>query len=144
MKLHLLATLVFAVLATPAVAESRVCSLKDQQWISNELPSLSSWPAIHKSFKKYVPQCDDGFIAEGYTESVVVLLANHWPSVQEFSAIAKRDPGFRKFVLHHIDASADPDDLKRIESQAKNNCPPKQEAICSEIHSAAVRAIKDL
>lgn len=48
-------------------------------------------------------------MAEGYTEAVVVLLAKRWSSVHELAAVAKRDPSFGKFVLRHINASADPE-----------------------------------
>lgn len=141
---HMLAVLAITVFALPATAENTVCSLKDQYWVSNELPGLKTWAAIHKSFQQYAPQCDDGFVAEGYTEAVVVLLARRWKSIRELAAIAKRDPNFEKFVLRHINASADPDDLNRIRSQAANQCLAKHQVLCSSIHAAASEAIKDL
>lgn len=139
---HLLITLAATVLALPASAESTACSLKDQYWVSNELPGLKTWAAIHKSFQQHAPQCDDGFIAEGYTEAVVVLLAHRWQSIRELTTITKHDLKFEKFVLRHINASADPDDLKRIQLLASSQCPAKHKALCSSIYAAATEAIK--
>ena len=144
MIIRSLAVLLLVVLALPVSAAEATCPLSYQRWISNELPSLKSWGALHKSFRKYVPRCDDGFMAEGYTEAVVVLLAKRWSSVHELAAVAKRDPSFSKFVLRHINASADPDDLNRIKEQAATQCSSKHKALCSAVHGAAVKAIEDL
>jgi hypothetical protein len=137
-----LAVLIFAVLTLPVSAAETACSMNDQHWLSNELPSLTSWRAIRRSFQRYVPQCDDGFIAGGYSEAIVVMLSHRWSSLHELATVANRNPQFGKFVLQHIDASADLDDLKRIKAQAANQCPPKHQTLCVSIHTAAVEAIK--
>lgn len=144
MIVRLPAVLLLAVFALPVSAADATCSLSDQQWISNELPGLKSWGSLHKSFQKYVPRCDDGFVAEGYTEAVVVLLAKHWSSLHELALATKRDLAFGEFVLRHIDSSADSGDLKRIKEQAATQCSSKHKALCSSIHAAAVKAIRDL
>lgn len=144
MIVRLPAVLLLAVFALPVSATDTTCPLSDQQWIANELPGLKSWGSLHKSFQRYVPRCDDGFIAEGYTEAVVVLLAKHWPSLHELASVTKRNPAFAKFVLRHIDASADPGDLKRIKEQAATQCSSEHKALCSSIHAAAAKAITDL
>lgn len=144
MIVRLPAVLLLAVFALPVSAADATCSLSDQHWISGELPGLKSWGSLHKSFQEYVPRCDDGFIAEGYTEAVMVLLAAHWSSLHELALVAKRDPAFREFVLRHINSSADSGDLKRIEEQAATQCSSKYKALCSSIHAAAVKAIRDL
>lgn len=144
MIVPLLAIVIFMAFALPVSAAGTDCSLNEQQWLSSELPGLKSWRALHRSFQKYVPRCDDGFIAEGYTEAVVVLLARHWSSLHELAAVAKHDPAFRKFVLRHIDASADPGDLKCVREQAAKQCASKHQALCSSIYAAAVKAIGEL
>lgn len=144
MIVRLPAVLLFVAFALPVSAADTGCSLSDQQWISNELQGLKAWNSLHKSFQKYAPRCDDGFIAEGYTEAVVALLAKRWSSLHELASIAKRDPAFGKFVLRHIDSSADSSDLKRIKEQAATQCSSKHKALCSSIHAAAVQAIRDL
>jgi hypothetical protein len=139
-----LAILIFATFTLPVSAADTACSLNDQQWLSNELPGLKSWRALHNSFQKFVPQCDDGFVAEGYTETIVVLLAQRWSSLHELATVVKRDPAFGRFILRHIDASADPGDLKRVQEQAAGQCSSKHQSLCSSIHAAAVKAIGDL
>lgn len=139
-----LVTLLFIFFIAPAFAVDSTCTLTDQHWLSKELPRLKVWEAIHESFRKYAPQCDDGFIAEGYTDAVVVLLTHHWSSLSELAAIVKRDPKFLEFIVRHINASADPDDLKQLLSHATNQCPPENKAICVPIHSATNVAIKEL
>jgi hypothetical protein len=139
-----LVTLIFALLISPAFAEGAACTLSDQHWLSKELPRLKAWDAIHESFRKFTPQCDDGFIAEGYTDAIVVLLSHHWSSLPELVAISKRDSNFIKFVVRHINASADPDDLKQLLSQVANQCPPENKEICVRIHSATNSAISEL
>ena len=137
-------TLILALLTMPAFAADTACSLKDQYWISSELPRLKTWKAIHESFQKFTPQCDDGFIGEGYTDVVVVLLSHHWSSLPGLAALVRGDTKFEKFILRHINASADADDLKQLLMQSEKQCPPKHKAICLSIHSATHSAIKEL
>jgi hypothetical protein len=143
MIVRFLAALAFVVFAQPAAADAG-CSLNYQQWLSKELSRLKTWRAIHESFRLYVPRCDDGFLAEGFTEAAVVLLARRWAYVRELAAMVKHDRDFGTFDLRRIDASADPANLKEVQVQAAERCPSKHKAICSSIHTAAAEAIKNL
>ena len=143
MIIRSLVVVLFAVIAVPVSAAETTCSLSEQRWISNELPNVKSWASLYKSFRQYGPRCDDGFIAEGYTEAVVMLLAKRWSLLHELAAVAKRDPSFGQFVLRHIDASAATDDLFRIKEQAGTQCFLKHKAFCASIQGAAVKAIED-
>ena len=118
--------------------------LDDQKWISNELPSLTSWSRIYASFKMNVPGCDDGIFGEGYTESVAKMLSEKWQFLSELKALTDKDTLFRLFVLKHIDASADPDDLKRIYKNATQSCKKEYSELCMAIASASQKAIQDL
>jgi hypothetical protein len=140
---RLLVTLLSVLFIAPAFAVGTTCTLNDEHWLSQELPRLKSWKAVHESFQKYTPQCDDGFFGEGYTEAVVVLLSQHWSSLPKLAAIAKRDPKFEDFVLRHINASADPDDLNSLLTQSATQCPQGHKKICVSIHTAANLAIKE-
>jgi len=131
-------------ISTYASAEVRECSIEEQRWLDKELPLLTSWPRIHASFLRNVPECDDGFFAEGYTEAVVKMLAVRWQSLPELRAFKKNDPKFFAFVLKHIDASADGNDLKQIRANAKQRCAPENRDLCSLIEQAAERAIQEL
>jgi proteic killer suppression protein len=43
----------------------------------NAVDTMKSWSSIYSGFKKY-KSCDDGGVAEGFTEAVVHLLASDW------------------------------------------------------------------
>ena len=139
---RLLVASAFTLFSMSAFADGKACSPDIERWFSKELPSLKSWQAIHRSFQK--APCDDGIFAEGYSDAIVVMLARHWRALPDLAALVKHDPQFEKFVLRHIDATTDPEDLKQVQTQAGSICPPKHKALCSSIGSAATLAINEL
>jgi len=126
------------------IAYSGECLLDDRKWINEELPSLTSWSRIYASFKTNVPGCDDGIFGEGYTEAVAKMLSEKWQLLTELKALTDNDPRFRLFVLKHVDASADPDDLKRIYKNATQSCKKEYSELCTALASAAQKAIQEL
>jgi hypothetical protein len=70
---------VFLFACLPPLAYSGECLLDDKKWISEELPSLTSWSRIYASFKTNVPGCDDGIFGEGYTEAEVGAVGKDAP-----------------------------------------------------------------
>lgn len=106
----------------------------------DEADQLRTWDALYKSYKSY-RLCDDGAIAEGYSDSVARILAHHWGTLPRFASLGKEDDGFRKFVLRHIDATDDTEDLAVIEKNAKGRCPAGLTALCGDISRRAHRAI---
>jgi hypothetical protein len=103
---------------------------------------LKTWPEIYAGFSRY-HRCDDGGIAEGFSEAVVHQLASDWGSLAQGAAIMRKHTGFRRFVLRHIDATTNDDDLERIRQLSSADCPRDIEDICRDIHTAAERAIKE-
>ena len=83
-------------------------------------------------------------MAEGFSEAVVSQLAHRWHALADFGRKSKGDAAFRSFVLRHIDASVDENDLKLLLSNAKSRCPKDLSALCSEIQLATELAIKAL
>jgi hypothetical protein len=61
-------------------ASELLCSLEDAKKAERDASTLKNWDEIYKASKK-IAHCDDGDIAEGYSESVTRLLANDWASV---------------------------------------------------------------
>jgi len=100
-----------------------------------------SWEELHNLFKKF-PGCDDGVIAEGYSDFVARALAKQWPRLPELRKLIAQDPAFRAFVLLHIDATADSDDLSKAAANAREQCPSGAAELCSAIRSAAEKAIR--
>ena len=139
----LIATAAMVLIVGPRV-HAVECTLDDQQWIDDELPRLKSWSSIYESYRAYTPQCDDGFLAEGYTEAVVKMLSARWVTVHELARLARRDPAFRRFVLKHVDASADPDDLRKVLTKATRHCPRKLGGLCASLATAAKAALEQV
>jgi hypothetical protein len=121
---------------------AKECTLRDEEWIGHEYPSLKSWFNIYTSYKSYTPQCDVGFWAEGYTHAVVEMLSAHWKKLDDFERLARQDAAFRLFVLRHVDASADPDDLHKVLTNATRRCPREHRALCKSVANAVKAALK--
>jgi hypothetical protein len=120
------------------------CRLSDQQYL-DQLLRLNDWNALHAFYKRYLPACpDDGVFAEGYSDLTVRTLAKHWETTPQLQALVARDPPFRAFVLRHIDASTDPDDLNQALHNATTQCPAEAATLCKDIAASAQAAIKDL
>ena len=139
MRMLLLAA---ALLIASTCSAASKCSDADAQAAETTTGTLKTWSAIYSGFKSY-GRCDDGGIAEGFTEAVVHLLASKWDSLPKAASLAKKDPAFRTFFLKHIDASADTDELKKIYSFAQSECPKKLRNLCAAIQSEAGRAIDE-
>lgn len=106
--------------------------------------TLRDWDTFHMAYMRYRP-CDDGAIAEGFTESVVRILVGNWASLEKLSKFAKKDPSFLRFVYRHITSSADPKDLTRIRNNLKKiGCATASCEICREIELAVIRALDEM
>ncbi len=115
-----------------------VCSSADAQAAEQSSATLDSWQSIYAAHKRF-GHCDDGAIAQGFTESVVHLLATRWSSLAEAQRLFAKDPSFQQFVVRHIDASADSAELGQIAALAKQQCPVSDRLLCNQILKAALR-----
>ena len=122
-------------LATSPV-EARQCSRADAQAAGAIAGSLSSWHSIYAAYERY-GRCDDGAIAEGFTDSVVHLLATNWASLSDAQGLIAKNPSFRSFVVSHVNASADSDEIAQVAALAATRCPPSATSLCKEIVGAA-------
>src|SRR6185437_12853213 len=104
--------------------------------------TLTSWQTIYSVYERY-HSCDDGGVAEGYSNGVVHLLATHWNKLPTLDALAKKHPPFREFVLSHIDATADTDELQEIVAFSKSQCRPSLTTLCKAIGRAAASAVQE-
>jgi hypothetical protein len=116
------------VFSRPACAHEN-CSAAEAIKAETESSSLESWDALHRAYNQY-KQCDDGAIAEGYSDTVARLLTRHWASVSELDAIARKDAGFRNFVIRHIDSLMSPSEAKTILANAFSKCPSGSNELC--------------
>lgn len=105
---------------------------------------IMNWTVLHDAYLRFLP-CDDGAIAEGFTDIAVRILAYRWASLGELGTIAKSDPQFLRFVYRHITSSADPEDLKQIQNNLKKyGCLKTNRKICREIELAVSEALKEM
>jgi hypothetical protein len=137
-----LACLVGTLFAGTARAEEHLCTTTEGRLALEEAVTLRSWGALYRSFKKF-GHCDDGAIAEGYSESVARILADHWNTLPRFVELAAKNATFRAFVLRHLDATLNTDDLEKIEKSASARCPANLGKTCSDLAKQADQALKE-
>lgn len=122
-------------------ADSRVCSKEEAQEAESVAATATSWRQLYQQYKLYA-HCDDGAIAEGFSEAVTRLLSGRWRDIRELKAILEDDRRFREFVFRHIDETVPADRLDSIARNAAKRCPRNMKSLCSDIASAAASAKK--
>ncbi len=128
--------------ARAATAQVQPCTTTEAQRALDKADRLRTWEALYSSYNKF-KSCDDGAIAEGYSESVARILADHWNTVRRFAQLADNDLSFRAFVIRHIDATLNIDDVQKIKNAALAHCPNGLRTTCSDIARQAEFALKD-
>jgi len=86
----------------------------------------------------------DGVYAEGYSDFVARSLAEHWDRLEELVKLTASDKAFGDFVLRHIDATADENDIHLLLSNAHHKCPASAGSLCSRIIEAGNSARKEM
>jgi hypothetical protein len=115
---------------------ARKCTTQDAKAADSDLDHLTSWAAVHRSFRRY-KQCDDASIGEGYSDKIVILLTEHWPAITELSKLIQADPQFGDFVIWHVDELMSPKQGKIIIDNATNHCPNGLSALCRRLDAQA-------
>jgi len=130
----------FTLAVNNVLAEEKSCSETEAMAAEDEAGSLKSWQDIYSSYKKY-SHCDDGAIAEGYDDSITILLANNWGSLKDLKRLVEIDKDFLKFILRHTGATADSKDIQKVYDNASQRCPKDSSNLCSLIRKAAEDAL---
>ncbi len=108
-----------------------------------ELSRSRTWADLHRWFRAFFPDCDDGYLAEGVSEFVTALLAKDWSNLRKLDRETRADADFEHFVLTHIDATADSGNLRVILDNARNRCPQRLAKICASIETAVENALQE-
>ncbi|MFZ0980468.1 MAG: hypothetical protein WAN23_13795 [Candidatus Acidiferrales bacterium] len=138
-----LAAILFLLSGIPIAAAQRgQCSAVEEQRAEMQADTLRTWDTLYKSYKLY-GKCDDGAIAEGYSESVARILVDHWNTLPRVANLVAKDARFRRFVLGHVDSTLDLNDLKKIRANAKRQWPSGLSAICAELTKETDAALKE-
>ena len=82
-------------------------------------------------------------MAENFSENVVRLLAKDWKHIADLERIVGSDRNFRRFVLNHIDATTDANDLRAIVSNSHNRCRTTNKQLCGAVEDRAKSALKE-
>lgn len=110
------------------------CSGELYRHAESALPAASTrWPALHRHWRQYAA-CDDGALAEGYSEAVVRLLLERpqWPALNR---ITTQDAHFRHWLLGNVDESVSTADLQQLQVQTAT-C---SSALCHAVQQALAR-----
>jgi hypothetical protein len=139
---RLVAIFVLMFSAYIACAQQHPCTAAEAQRAEADTDTLRSWDALYSSYRLY-QRCDDGAIGEAYSEGVARVLVDHWRTLPRLANLAKRDSRFRRFVIAHVDATLNIDDIKKIKTNAKTRCPSELSAICTDLTNEADAALKE-
>lgn len=131
---------VMLLLTLSAPIEARICTPKEAEAAEAVAATAKSWRQLHQFYKRY-SHCDDGAIAEGFSDSVTSLLADHWQEINQLEVVLRGDSSFRKFVLQHIDQTVPLDRLYRIAENAHKRCNQAHKILCRDIEAAAIKSI---
>lgn len=123
-----------------ALADKRTCTKEEAKSAEAVAATAVSWRQLHQQFESY-SHCDDGAIAEGFSESVSLLLANRWRDIHQLDVMAISQSAFRGFVIRHIDETAPKDRLERIGINAREQCPQDIKNLCREIEIRVIQVL---
>jgi hypothetical protein len=125
-----------------AYAQKHACTEGEGRHALNEAATLRSWDALYRSYKSH-RQCDDGGVGEGYSESIARILVDQWNTLPQFTRLAKIHTEFRAFVIRHVDATLNTDDVKKIRKKAETQCPTGLRSFCIDLAKQANSALRE-
>ena len=138
-RLTAVAALLLGTSAFASGTSKKPCTENEAVQAENSVDSLTDWDRVYRAYKNF-SQCDDGAIAEGYSDAVGKLLANDWTNFDRLRTLAKTDRGFLQFVLKHIDATLPDDILQKISANARSACPAGDQNLCRMVARASAKA----
>ncbi len=129
------------IMCSNSPAKNRSCAINEAIEAETSISTLKDWAAIYDSFKKF-RHCDDGSIAEGYSNAIVHTLADQWDEMETLVRFALTDVDFYKFILKHIDASTDKSELEMVLTNSGKHCIKLNGTICDAINKRAKSALE--
>jgi hypothetical protein len=138
-RLIVVAILLLGTSAFASGTSKKPCTETEAVQADKVVDSLTDWDRVYRAYKKF-SQCDDGAIAEGYSDAVGKLLANDWTNFDRLRTLANTNRGFLRFVLKHIDATLPDDILQKISTNARSACPAGGQNLCRMVASASAKA----
>lgn len=121
-----------AVAPTVAAADTIACGMNMATQAEAAIDSVDNWQKLFEHFHAY-GRCDDGALAEAYSDRVAALLATQWASIRKLDRLVKGNAAFRIFVLRHVDSLMSPEQARTIAESAKRRCPKVAKALCADL-----------
>jgi hypothetical protein len=112
-------------------ATQRVCTEAEVREAQKEADQLRDWDSVYRSFKRFA-HCDEGGIAEEYSDSVGRLLARDWKHLNSFVRLSA-DQDFEQFVIRHVDETMSEDEAALVINNARLHCPLGAKRLCKSI-----------
>jgi len=112
-------------------ATQKPCTNAELREAQKEADQLKDWDSVYRSFKRFA-HCDEGGIAEAYSDSVGRLLARDWKHLDAFVRLTS-DQDFEQFVIRHVDETMSEDEAALVINNARLHCPPGAKRLCRSI-----------
>jgi hypothetical protein len=127
-------TLLLCLASFGQCAYGKECAERDGYAAEVVTDYLDSWQNVAQFYKQF-QDCDDGGVAEGVSDAVARLLANHWNRLQDLLKRTSVDAAFEAFVVKHLDETDNGNDLRQIALLAKSKCPVGASELCKKLSS---------
>jgi hypothetical protein len=146
MRIFFTAVVITMLVAFPIRASAKAstqdhCDEMQDKWLHQADPK--TWSGLYRLFKEF-GECDDGAIGEGFSEDVAQLFLKQWTHLDALSHFIASDKSFKTFVLQHIDATLDENELKAIDDNSRSHCPPGEAKLCRSIEIQARHSLEGL
>jgi hypothetical protein len=124
-----------------AVADQNCPAAKYIQAEETLISARHTLYALYQHFQ-ILGACDDGGLAEGYSDAVVQILGQKWGQFENFPATSKSNPEFRLWILKNINSSVSAQDLKKIIVNSDKCIIDRVETLCGQIRMAAEKLFR--
>ncbi len=94
----LIATTIVLTLSNGSTTQVANCSSADARAAEEGVDRLRTWADLHRAFARFAA-CDDGAIAEGWSDFVARTLATRWNRTTDLQRLVAKDEAFRNFVI---------------------------------------------
>src|SRR5476651_1548467 len=78
------------------------CAQRKEFEAETAVEHLDTWQKLADAHQKF-RSCDDGAIAEGFSEAVARLLADQWGNLAALVVLIHSQPTLKDFVVKHLD-----------------------------------------
>ena len=114
------------------LAIGKDCTIEQAVEIEEKASTLKTWDQVFNAWRLF-NQCDDGAIAEGFSESITLILSTNWTEKGHLMELIEQKPNFEKFIIMHIDETVPSDRLSKLGHTAKMQCTDSTHDFCMKV-----------